>query len=393
MNTNVGIIALLFALTFSGIQSAQAQTQDANIAIVDSSDSVGPYVSRLAGRGVTVIGRYYARCPQWDADRKNRIVPEKRMIDNLSEVDAILKKRLGMLSVYQFYSQADKFDDQRANNGVTVFDDRPRNPNARTVEEFNDCVSPDQPNTIEEDARLDGYAAITQAKEIVKQPIGTAIYFGVDFDLDANRRKNVMAYFRIVSRIVTGAGYVMGVYGNGDISNLLRGENSTKEKLVEFVWLTASSAHAGSADTYNRKHWDVLQTKTDTKWSVEGKLIELDTNIQNPTSSDVGFWKSGDHVVVPHDRNLAISKSRRFVCEGSPVVFDDTGQSITKAACTTAFGIVVRTFETDSKKKLIRVDCDEDGNPDGWMKVSDLSLKRPLWIDGQAKRKSAHCVR
>lgn len=385
--------ASLFVLSLGVFLSIHAQAQDARVAIIDSSDSTKPYVKNLAALGVVVIGRYYGRCQQWNFDRSKRIVPEKRMIDNLDEISAILNdERLGILSVYQFYSQSDKFDSSRSSGKVTPLDDRPRNPNAETVEEFNDCVTPDKPNTIEEDARLDGYAAVTQAKEIMKQPAGTAIYFGVDFDLNKDRQENVIKYFRIINKIVTDAGYVVGVYGNGAISDLLRGESPSNEKLVEYVWLTASPAHAGSAKTYNVKHWDLLQTKTDTRWSIAGKKVELDTNIQNPESTGVGFWKKAASFIVSHDRNVTIHSARRFVCDGRPVVVNDAGQSVIKKACTTTFGIVVRTFEMNASKKLVRVDCDEDGNADGWMKVKDLSTRRPLWIDDRNARERTHCT-
>jgi len=316
------------------------------------------------------------------------------MIDNLDEIDAVLKDtRLGLLSVYQFYSQAGKFDSKRASGKVSVLDDRPRNPSARTVEEFNDCVAPDKPNSIEEDARLDGYAAVTQAKEIIKQPAGTTIYFGVDFNLNKDRQENVVKYFRVISKMVNDAGYVVGVYGNGAISDVLRGENPAKEKLVEHVWLTASSGHAGSANTYNTKHWDLLQTKTDTKWLIEsaGRLAELDTNMQNPDSAYVGFWKRDGRFTIARDRNVAVHAARRFVCSGSPVVVDGSGQPIARPACTTTLGIVVRTFETDAVNGLFRVDCDEDGQADAWMKIDDLSTRRPLWIADANERKKARC--
>jgi hypothetical protein len=319
------------------------------------------------------------------------------MIDNLDEMNAILTDaRLAMLSVYQFYSQAGKFDNGRSSGGVSMLDDRPRNSNARTVEDFNDCVASDRPNTIEEDAQLDAHAAVIQAKEIIRQPAGTAIFLGVDFDLTKEREANVMAYFRVINKIIRNEGYALGVYGNGAISDLLRGENPTHEELIEYVWLTASPAHAGSTNTYNTKHWDLLQTKTDTKWPINdgGKLIELDTNMQNPASTYIGFWNKNGGVTVSHDRNITIHNARRFVCEGSPIVLDRpdaSGHRIERPACTRTFGIVVRTFETDSTGKLVRVDCDEDGKPDGWMKVTDLSAKRPLWIDDENLRRQAHC--
>jgi hypothetical protein len=373
--------------------SHHAQAQDARIAIIDSSASTKQHVAKLGDMGVAVIGRYYGRCPQWSPDRKNRIVRAKRMIDNIDEIGAILNDgRLGILSVYQFYSQGEKFDTKRSSGAVTVLDDRPRKQDARSVEDFNDCVAPAGPNTIEEDARLDGTAAVTQAREIIKQPPGTAIYFGVDFDLNQDRQANVIKYFRIVKKIVTDAGYVMGVYGNGAISDLLYGGAPSGEKLVKHVWLTASPAHAGSANSYNVRHWDLLQTKTDVTWTVAGKKVSLDTNMQNPDSTDAGFWKRAGSFIVSHDRNVAVHGPRRFVCEGRPVVVDDAGQAVARPACTTTFGIAVRTFEMNASRALVRVDCDEDGNADGWMKVTDLSTKRPLWIEDRNKRASAHCT-
>ncbi|MER9651418.1 glycoside hydrolase domain-containing protein [Mesorhizobium sp. M0199] len=375
----VSLLVLLFSLIFS----VRAEAQEALVTIVDSSENMAPHVKDLSALGVTVIGRYYGRCPQGN-------VPNKRMIDNLDEIRAILNNGVGLLSVYQFHSQENKFDSNRSSRKVSNLDERPRNPDAKTVEDFNDCITPDRPNTIEEDARLDAYAAVTQAKQIVKQPAGTAIYFGVDFDLNQEREENVLSYFRIVRKIVTDAGYVLGVYGNGAISDLLYGENSSNERLVEYVWLTASSSHAGSARTYNVKHWDLLQTKVDTKWSVSEKMISIDTDIQNPESTDVGFWTSSASFIVPHDRNVAIHHARRFVCDGRPVVVNPVDEPA-KRACTATFGIAVRIFEIDASKKLARVDCNEDGDADGWMKLKDLSTRRPLWVDPRSARQMTHC--
>jgi hypothetical protein len=377
------MLILLLVLPISSL----ARGQDARVAIIDSSENTKGYVKDLAALGVVVIGRYYARCPQWNFGRTARLVPEKRMIDNLDEVDAILgDERLSILSVYQFYSQAEKFDTNRSVGQVSVLDDQPRKANPQTVQDFNDCITPELPNKIEEDAKLDGYAAVAQAREIIKQPAGTAIYFGVDFDLNGDRRANVLKYFRVLKKIVTDAGYVMGVYGNGAISDLLHGEN-----LVTHVWLTASPAHAGSARTYNIKHWDLLQTKTDIKWEVAGKKVELDTNIQNPKSKDIGLWRRSSSFIIPHDRNKAVHSARRFVCEGRPLVVDDAGNSVTQKACTTTFGIVVRTFKLNAPRTLAQVDCDEDGHPDGWMKVKDLSQQRPIWVNDAARART-HCT-
>lgn len=383
------IAILLSAAVMAVFLSSEANAYDsADVTIVDTSESVKDYVKALADRGVTVIGRFYSRCPQWNASRSKRIVMQKRMIDNPGEVKAILDEpRLNILSVYQFYSQGEKFDRNRTSRTVTVLDDRPRNPEAKTVADFNDCITPPAPNDIEVDAQLDGYAAVTQAKEIVKQPPGTAIYFGVDFDLTPDRRANVVKYFQIIHQMLSDAGYEVGVYGNGAISDLLFDKG-----LAKYVWLTASPAHSGSANTYNMKHWDLLQTKTDLKWKLKSTVIGVDTNMQNPKSSNVGFWNESGSFTVPQERNDAVYASRRFVCEGSPVVLNEKGSVISRPMCTQTFGTLVRTFEKDAQRTLVRVDCDEDGYSDGWMKVKDLAAQRPIWIDAKKDRKRVHCL-
>ena len=173
------------------------------------------------------------------------------MIDNLDEVRVIAddKHHLAMLSVYQFYSQGTKFSSNRGMT-ATELDERPRSAMPKTVAEFSDCFRPDRANTVEEDANLDAYAAVTQAKEIVHQPEQTAIYFGVDFDLsDEAGRKNVVSYFQIVRRIVTAAHYKVGIYGNGSVADLLYSNGKPKERLVDYVWLNASAGHQGSSES------------------------------------------------------------------------------------------------------------------------------------------------
>lgn len=382
-------VAFVFASPCSHADDPERAT------IIDLSEDTREHSALLAQLGDRVFGRYYSRCPQWKTiERKQRIVPDKRMIDNPGEVDMILgDAQLAMLSVYQFYSQEGKFDSNRSSGPVLLVDDRPRLEAPKTVADFNDCITPDRPNTIEEDARLDAYAAITQASKLIKQPTGTAIYFGVDFNLTDDRRKNVYKYFNIVSKLVTDAGYKVGVYGNGAIGDYLFDNH-----LVDFVWLTASSSHQGSANTYNKKHWDLLQTKTDTRWLLKKGsnghpdiVAELDTNIQNPDSTFVGFWKRSGAVSIDHDRNVAIHKARYFVCEGSPTIVDDAGSALDRPFCTKTFGLAVRAFKTDTAKKLIQVDCNEDGVADGWMKVGDLSVSRPIWVDDTADRLKTHC--
>jgi hypothetical protein len=391
-------IPLVFMAAASLVQFRGAATaQDlARPTIIDSSKNTKQHAKLLADLGVTVIGRYYGRCPQWDEDRKERIVRAKRMIDNVGEVDAILDdKRLNILSVYQFYSQSSKFDKERAKGRPTVLDDRPEKDNPKTIADFNKCITPTRPNTIQEDANFDAQAAVIQAAEIIGQPKKTAIYFGVDFDLTMDRRENVLIYFDIVKEILDKNDYQLGVYGNGSVADLLY-----EKKLVKYVWLNASQGHQGSAKTFNDNHWDILQTKIEVVWTLgkddSGQVIKfsLDTNMQNPESSYVGFWNRGGPSSIQRDRNLAVHSARRFVCEGFPSVFDDKGQKIRRPQCTTSHGIALRTYELNAGQNLVRVDCDEDGTSDGWMKVADISHKRPEYVEKRLypeRARNTHC--
>src|SRR5262249_55697723 len=120
-----GATALCAVATFA-FSTISAHSQDPPRAtIVDTAETTQPHAKMLADLGVTVIGRYYGRCPQWKTTKRDkRIVENKRMIDNAGEVDAILADgRLAILSIYQFYSQESKFDKDRASGPVGLVDD------------------------------------------------------------------------------------------------------------------------------------------------------------------------------------------------------------------------------------------------------------------------------
>src|SRR5262249_3631261 len=76
------------------------------IAIIDASLNIKPYLDALHSAGVRVIGRYFARCSQPEYPG----VPEKRLVDNTGEADAILghPAGFGVLSIYQYYSSSPK---------------------------------------------------------------------------------------------------------------------------------------------------------------------------------------------------------------------------------------------------------------------------------------------
>jgi Domain of unknown function (DUF1906) len=414
------LVATAVALAVAGIglrPSLAADHDPGRIAIIDASKNTRVYLDALAAAGVRVIGRYYARCAQPGLE-------EKRLIGNAGEIDAILSHPagFGVLSIYQFYNNSPlKFAGQRETtcrlaNGktrkirVTLADDA-----CREREVDRDCKEADGPvRTLAMEAQWDAEAAVRQARQ-VRQPPGTAIYFGVDFNAGADTAQSAVQYFTIVSEILKANGYLVGVYGNGAALDLLRGKTHAAgpfagRAMIEFFWLSAARGHAGAASQFNSGNWDLFQTRIDMKLGAFGGL-EIDTDVQNGRRPDryVGFWNRAGPFKVDAARTQAIHDQRRFVCGGQVSIYaaaDTTqkrsdafscGRSRSEGNCDhgsaeggarLCYGDVTRVgAETDG---FVAVDCDEDGQFDGWVARQHLSTAfatRPQWIASSAARR------
>ena len=154
-------------------------------------------------------------------------MPEKRLIDNLGEIEAIQSHGFRVLSIYQYFNnQPLSFAGKRK---VTC---RTKKGESRTIEvslpgpdcwprPIEDCKEAEgPPHSGADEAELDARAAVAQAK-LVGQPPGTAIYFGIDFELGAEMNEQVVQYFTIVSDELKDKGYLVGVYGSGAALTLL----------------------------------------------------------------------------------------------------------------------------------------------------------------------------
>jgi hypothetical protein len=171
-------IAFIFACTIAVAWSDAGEIRSGRMAIIDASINTTPYLDAFAKAGIKVIGRYYSRCPQPE------IVPEKRLIDNLGEIEAIRSHGFGVLSIYQYFNnQPLKFAGKRKVSCQT------RKGKSSTIEvtlpgpdcrprPIEDCHEAEGPShTGVNEAQLDARAAVAQAK-LVGQSSGTAIYFG-----------------------------------------------------------------------------------------------------------------------------------------------------------------------------------------------------------------------
>jgi hypothetical protein len=414
------LVAAAAALLAGGIvlQPSRAADRDpGRIAIIDASKNTRAHLDALAAAGVRVIGRYYARCAQPGLE-------EKRLIGNAGEAEAILAHpaRFGILSISQFYNNSPlKFVGQReatcrlANGKSKKIRVSLADETCREREIDRDCKEADgPPHTLAMEAQWDAEAAVRQARQ-VRQPPGTAIYFGVDFNAGAGTAQSALQYFTIVSETLKASGYLVGVYGNGAALDLLRGKSHSTgpyagRTMVDFFWLSAARGHAGAASQFNSGNWDLFQTRIDMTLGAFGGL-ELDTDVQNGQRPDkyVGFWNRAGPFKIEAAHTQAIHAQRRFVCHGQSQIYSTAStaqvrndgltcgrtrgerhcdQGSADVGARLCFGDVTRVgAETNG---LIAVACDEDGQFDGWVLREHLSTAfatRPQWIASSAARR------
>lgn len=181
---------------------------------------------------------------------------------------------------------------------------------------------------------LDVAAAIQHAGD-VKQPTGTPIYFGADFNIAYRRKKNeegkyykddkgnwiletspaiqkaneeaVYAYFAHASQELATHGYTVGIYGCGRAAEVVGGF-AGKPKVAKYFWLSASTSYAGTSDFYNNKPWHLFQNKTELPselipkrfidekghpHNVPEDVRRIDIDILNEAFEDFGQWRPG----------------------------------------------------------------------------------------------------
>src|SRR5499427_5865640 len=215
----------LLASTLVPGNLAFGQPNDAgSVAVIDTPHNAAKYASKLAIQNVKVVVRFYARKPQ-PGLREKIMASDGNMIDGAREPTILIRNGLSILSLYQYRNNLPE----------------------KVMKGLEDTGS------AKAELAADAKAALDQAR-LVGQPEGSAIYFGVDFNLTGCkcdeseqlvRNRNgeaqnraivdaVLEYFRVIGRTV-GSRYAIGVYGNGSVNRILR-----EEKLVSYNWISAS---------------------------------------------------------------------------------------------------------------------------------------------------------
>jgi hypothetical protein len=318
--------------------SAIGQSNDSgSIAIIDTPHNAAKVASQLAAQNVKVVVRFFARMPQ-PGLREKIMASEGNMINGVREPTVLIRNGLSIVSLYQY-----------RNNLPEKF--------LRGLEDTGSAKA---------EVAADAKAALDQAM-LVGQPEGSAIYFGVDFNVNRAAVDPVLEYFRAIGQAV-GSRYAIGVYGNGFVNRILRAE-----KLVSYNWISASRSHEETVDFYNGGQWHLFQNQVDRRWfGPPGKCsigLDVDTNLQNPRVAGIGAWGAGE---VDRSRNQKIIDQRRFAIRPTLV---ESGGGGNRQGCK----FDIRVPRNANVRILAQsgawssVDVDEDGIADGQVRTSDLT--------------------
>lgn len=327
----------LLASALVPADAALGQPNDpANIAIIDTPNNAARFASQLSAQNVKVVVRFFARKPQ-PGLREKMMASDGNMINGVREPTILIRSGLSIVSLYQYWNN------------------RP--------EKF--LKGLDDTGSAKAEVAADAKAALEQAR-LVGQPEGSAIYFGLDFNVTKQRADAVLEYFRAINRTV-GGHYAIGVYGNGLVNRMLR-----EEKLVAYNWISASRAHEQTVDFYNSGQWHLFQNQVDRRWfGPAGKCatgLDVDTNVQNPKVAGIGAWGAGE---VDKARNQKIFDRRCFAIRATSVVEENGGRQGCKPDKRVPRNASVRILAQSGAWS--GVDIDEDGGADGQVRTADLT--------------------
>lgn len=270
------------ALTFmlpSAAHAAFACTAptDTNYRIIDASKNLTRAAKQIADAGTSTVIRFYTRLANLDHG------PYQNTALSKDELKALEDQGLAIATVFQYFSggEGKRFHER-----------------TKKIYDVRDALK---------------YA------DIMKQPEGSTIYFGADFNLAlGDRQKNIRVikeYFEHAQNEVAKSKRKIGVYGCGKTCEILAEENWDMN-----YWISASVGYWRTAEFFNSNNWHLFQTKVE----LARPYGEIDTNILNPSFTTFGQWRSnGSAVTEPAGVSQKILDARRFVAPQRMRLFSD----------------------------------------------------------------------
>lgn len=156
---------------------------------------------------------------------------------------------------------------------------------SRSASSFQHCSA--GPSTFEDAKRaaFDADRALALAKDL-RQTTNTPIFFGVDFNAQANDMPNVRQYFKIVSERLKDK-FRVGVYGNGLTCETLRQDNSEI-----LCWVSQSATYWQSKTLIDERRYDIKQCLNRQPW--KGSKTDFDPDVFND-DRPIKFWTRDGH--------------------------------------------------------------------------------------------------
>lgn len=413
-------VATLAAAVPTG--AAAGALEDGRTAIIHTSQSTimenngtprTELLSNLEKAGVKVVGRYLGRCRQG--------LPGKNLWRKLikyggaegkeyQEAETILDAGFAIISIYQYNA----FDDKKFTRGLR---EKQRESCEDTDAAREIANRKDPKNRISmsatDEGRLDAQAAVKQA-HAMKQPPGTAIYFGVDYNFNtgnAAQVKGVQDYFTEIREELRKQdnGYLVGAYGNGDVLGLLSKRDADNQALIDFAWISPSRSYRGTPEFHNGGKWNLLQSQPDNTIALTdtGQCFEFeyDANVQNKNAAPdqyAGAWNRAGRYTVPQAVTEAVYDQRRFVCNIKGVAPEPTlgkcrsvPQRRTCGSNDSCIDWVVRVKPTGPVNgPQLSIDFHDYGRFEGSSPATSLSRSltiKPSWDDGERAKKNCTC--
>lgn len=282
--------------------------------IIDVSSNCGSRAGALRAAGVATVIRYYSR------DTTN---PAKRLTRAEAEQLAAAGLRIGIVHEGRHGDRAENFD--------------------------RDC------------GMADAQYAGRYGADVIGQPAGTTIYFGVDFDASAAQvRDLVIPYFQgVAAGFATLAdlpGYAVGVYGSGRTCKAVLDAG-----LATHAWLAQSRGWAGHDTFLASNQWTMNQALSTT---VAG--VSCDPNTVGE-GKDIGdFVLTGAVASTASPSPSPVRSDRLFVNARSGVkVRSGPGTSFDAIPPALPYGTAV--FPLRTQDGWTQIDLQGDGKADGFV--------------------------
>jgi hypothetical protein len=317
------------------------------VQFIDMSYPSTDSLQSIRKAGVKTIGRYYSR----PADGTACSVPGKILTQQ--ELTAIERDpEMSVVTAFQYCNRCGGFGGSIRDQAAAI-------------------------QYVQTKGKTDAQYAVGLAGAL-KQPKGTPIYFGADFNpagdckqsienRDMNAR--IIAYFKEVNDIVKPKGWKVGVYGFGGACRLLKDHNP---RLAEYFWLSASLSHQGHMEFFNSGDWHIFQSRTDLKnFSFAPGVEDVDTDVVNPDKEDVGQWRTDRIIKVDRTAAIAILDGRFFLTKRL-CGYKDKQLKIPIEFSNIIFGRPARILQRDTN--VIAATFKENNTPEFYIRPSDVVL-------------------